>query len=259
MANDINNDIFHRVNLVLGEEFVRRAGDLKVIVLGLGGVGSWCAEGLFRTGFTNMTIVDCDTVNATNINRQMPALSTTIGKKKTEVVKERLLEINGDAKVTVIDKAYTEADQADFHLADYDIIIDAIDSLTNKAALILEAASYDDKIFVSSMGAASKIDATQISIAEFWKVTGCPLAAAIRKRFKKFKTLPKHKFKCIYSPEIPYRRDEYLTEEDKSSSKQVNGSLIHITGIFGFMITNVVVNEVMKQINSVDLHIGCHD
>ncbi len=252
MANDINNDIFHRVNLVLGEEFVRRAGDMKVIVLGLGGVGSWCAEGLFRTGFTNMTIVDCDTVNATNINRQMPALSTTIGKKKTEVVKERLLEINGDAQVTVIDKAYTEADHADFHLADYDIIIDAIDSLTNKAALILEAASYDNKIFVSSMGAASKIDATQISIAEFWKVAGCPLAAAIRKRFKKFKTLPKHKFKCIYSPEIPYRRDEYLTEEDKSSSKQVNGSLIHITGIFGFMITNVVVNEVMKRINSVD-------
>ena len=81
---------------------------------------------------------------------------------------------------------------------DYDIIIDAIDSLTNKAALILEAASYDNKIFVSSMGAASKIDATQISIAEFWKVAGCPLAAAIRKRFKKFKTLPKHKFKCIY-------------------------------------------------------------
>ena len=238
MANDINNDIFHRVNLVLGEEFVRRAGDMKVIVLGLGGVGSWCAEGLFRTGFTNMTIVDCDTVNATNINRQMPALSTTIGKKKTEVVKERLLEINGDAQVTVIDKAYTEADHADFHLADYDIIIDAIDSLTNKAAL--------------TMGAASKIDATQISLAEFWKVAGCPLAAAIRKRFKKFKTLPKHKFKCIYSPEIPYRRDEYLTEEDKSSSKQVNGSLIHITGIFGFMITNVVVNEVMKRINSVD-------
>ena len=97
MANDINNDIFHRVNLVLGEEFVRRAGDMKVIVLGLGGVGSWCAESLFRTGFTNMTIVDCDTVNATNIIRQMQALSTTIGMKMTEVVKERLLEIIGDA------------------------------------------------------------------------------------------------------------------------------------------------------------------
>ena len=97
MANDINNDIFHRVNLVLGEEFVRRAGDMKVIVLGLGGVGSWCAEGLFRTGFTNMTIVDCDTVNATNINRQMPALIATVGMKKTEVVKERLLAINPDA------------------------------------------------------------------------------------------------------------------------------------------------------------------
>jgi len=164
-----------------------------------------------------------------------------------------VLEINKNANVTVVDKAYTLADQADFHLDDYDIIIDAIDSLTNKAALILEASSYADKIFVSSMGAASKIDATQISVAEFWKVMGCPLAAAIRKRFKKFKTMPKHKFKCIYSPEIPYRREEYLTEEDKSSSKQVNGSLIHITGIFGFMITNVVGNEVMKTIRGEDI------
>jgi len=173
--------IFSRERLLFGNEIMEEISKCRIILFGVGGVGSWCAEGLVRSGIMNLTIVDCDTVCASNINRQLMATSKTVGKIKVDVLKERLMEINPEARITAIYKAFNDESAADFELGKYDYIIDAIDSLKDKAHLILSATNTSARLF-SSMGAALKFDSSRISVAEFWKVRGCPLAAALRRR-----------------------------------------------------------------------------
>ncbi len=172
--------MFDRTARLLGPEAMRRLGDVRVIVFGVGGVGSWTAETLVRTGIRHLTIVDADRVAESNINRQLPALSTTVGKVKTEVLRQHLLEINPEAEITAIHGLYT-ADSADsFDLTEWDYVVDAIDSLSDKALLILRATEAmavtsggpHPVRFYSSMGAALKMDPSRIGVAEFWKVKG---------------------------------------------------------------------------------------
>lgn len=238
--------------------------DTKVIIFGVGGVGSWCAEGLVRSGIGHLTIVDSDRVCITNVNRQMMATSKTVGMVKVDALKEKLLEINPNVEVTAIQAIYSEETAGQFNLDSFDYVIDAIDSLKDKASLILHATRSKCKFF-SSMGAALKLDPTKIAVTEFWNVKGCPLARALRQKFKRQHKFPAHKFLCVYSEELLSNRgkasscgtdkcvcpktekgpgDPSLSNHEWCSSKaQINGSLMHITAIFGLTLSGLVLQD----------------
>ena len=187
--------------MLLGDEAMDLIAEKRVIIFGVGGVGSWCAESLVRSGIRKLTIVDSDCVSVTNINRQLMATTKTVGQVKVDALKERLLSINPSAEITALQQIFTAETAESFELDSYDYIIDAIDSLKDKALLILLACQTKAKFF-SSMGAALKLDPTKIQVAEFWKVKGDPLARALRNRFKRDKLFPKRKFQCVYSDEL---------------------------------------------------------
>lgn len=174
----------------------------KVIVFGLGGVGSWCAEALVRSGVGHLTIVDADCVDPSNINRQLPALITTVGLPKAEVLAERFRLINPDAEIVPVVEFYDETTSDRYDFTSYDAVIDAIDSVPSKMLLITRATDARTPLF-SSMGAARRLDPGMVKVAEFWKVKGCPLARALRDRFKKADARPRRKFQCVYSDEPP--------------------------------------------------------
>ncbi len=231
-------NIFDRTALLLGKDGLERLRDSRIIVLGVGGVGSWAAECLIRTGVGHLTIVDPDMVSATNINRQLMATTATVGKPKAEVLKDRLLEINPEAEIKVRTESFTPESAHTFNLQSYDYVIDAIDSLKDKAELILLTTSVGVPL-LSSMGAALKLDPTRIHVAEFWDVKGCPLARALRQRFKRNKTYPKTKFKCVYSDEL--LQNVFTSSETCDYKAQINGSLCHITAIFGMTLAGIAV------------------
>ncbi len=208
----------------------------RVILFGVGGVGSWCAEALVRSGILRLTIVDSDRVSITNINRQLMATTTTVGQVKVEAMKERLLTINPSAEITALQKIFSQETAEEFHLDSYDYIIDAIDSLKDKALLILMACRTKARFF-SSMGAALKLDPTRIQVTEFWKVKGDPLARALRNKFKKEKLFPQRKFQCVYSDEL-LENKKPIDPDDRG-----NGSLVHITAIFGFTLAGLVLQD----------------
>ena len=223
---------------VLGNEAMLKLNERRVIIFGVGGVGSWCAESLVRTGLTHLTIVDSDTVCATNCNRQLMATSSTIGQVKVEAMRQRLMDINPDAHIMALSMRCTPESADEFHLEEYDVVIDCIDSLPDKADLILRASRlYPDTLLLSSMGAALKTDPTKIQVTEFWKVEGDGLARALRNRFKRSKQFPAHKFQCVYSKETPLPN---LMEGDG------NGSLVHVTAIFGMTLSGLAVKWVVK-------------
>jgi len=256
---EIEKGIFQRTQLLLGEDTVDRIAHQRVIIFGVGGVGSWCAESLIRSGIIHLTLVDSDHVCISNINRQLMATTKTIGKAKVEVLKERLLEINPEAEITALKKVYCAETAHEFHIDTFDYVIDAIDSLQEKCHLILHATNLSVRIF-SSMGAALKMDPTRIRVDEFWKVKGCPLAKAIRNRFKREKTFPKRKFKCVYSEELlrnmavgSNETDSNDTEIPETASEwharkvQTNGTVSHITAIFGFTLAGLVIQDIWKR------------
>ena len=223
--------------MLLGNDVMERMAQKRVIIFGVGGVGSWCVESLVRSGIRHLTIVDSDRVSITNINRQLMATTKTVGQVKVEALKERLLTINPSAEITALQKIFTQETAEEFDLDSYDYIIDAIDSLKDKALLILMACRTKAK-FYSSMGAALKLDPTRIQVAEFWKVKGDPLARALRNKFKKEKLFPKRKFQCIYSDELLENKMP-IDPDDRG-----NGSLVHITAIFGFMLAGLVLADI---------------
>ena len=239
MATD--QTIFSRNELLLGNEMMERIAQKRVIIFGVGGVGSWCAESLVRSGIRQLTIVDSDHVCITNVNRQLMATTKTIGQVKVETLKERLLSINPSAEITALQKIFTQETAEEFNLNYYDYIIDAIDSLKDKALLILLACQTDAKLY-SSMGAALKMDPTRIRVTEFWKVQGDPLARALRKKFKSQKQFPKRKFQCVYSDELLTNRG--TTTEQCPTKAQINGTVAHITAIFGFMLAGLVLEDI---------------
>lgn len=230
------NAIFQRAELLLGSETMELMAQQHVIIFGVGGVGSWCAEALVRTGIRQLTIVDFDRVDITNVNRQLMATTQTVGQVKVEALKERLLSINPDAEIVALQQVFTEETAAGFHLDSYNYIIDAIDSLKDKALLILMACQTKARFF-SSMGAALKLNPTKIQVAEFWKVKGDPLARALRNRFKKDKCFPRRKFQCVYSDEVV-------------STTNGKGSLVQITATFGMTLASLVIGDVLNSDNS---------
>jgi len=225
-----------RLELLMGKEPMQRLQDCRVLVFGVGGVGSWCCESLVRSGIGHITIVDPDKVCVSNINRQLMASSATIGRPKVEAMRERLLEINPELDIVALQKVFCEENAEEFDLDSYDYIVDAIDSLKDKAALILRA-SASKAVFLSSMGAALKLDPTRVRVAEFWDVRGCPLGAALRKRFRQRKTLPAKSFLCVYDDEVLDMRG------DQDPESRVNGSAVSVTAIFGFTIAGLILKD----------------
>jgi len=264
----IAKGIFQRTELLLGNEKMSRLSQKKVIIFGIGGVGSWCAESLVRTGIKHLTLVDSDRVCVTNINRQIHATTKTVGQVKTEVLKERLLEINPTAEITSMQKIYSIETHDFFNLDSYDYIVDAIDSLSSKIHLI-RMASRTNATFFSSMGASLKVDPTRVQVAEFWKVSGCPLGAMLRKRIRQG-DLPAKKFLCVYSNEVLENKgegsscgtdkclcpkskhgpgDHDLADHEWCSMKaQINGTTAHITAIFGFTLAGLVIQSIYNEI-----------
>ena len=264
----IERGIFNRAQLLLGSDAMERLGSIKVIIFGVGGVGSWCAESLVRSGSSDLTVVDSDRVCITNISRQLMATVKTVGQVKVEALKDRLLTINPMAEIDARQQIFSEETADSFCLDSYDYIIDAIDSLKDKR-LLIEMACNTKAVFFSSMGAALKMDPTRIKVAEFWKVEGCPLARALRQRFKRLKRKPARKFLCVYSDELLENKGHnascgtekcmcpkakngpgdaaLLNHEWCSSKAQINGSLMHITAIFGMTIAGLVVKDAVGR------------
>lgn len=264
----IEKGIFRRTELLVGNSVMDKIYGTNVIIFGVGGVGSWCAESLVRSGVSRLTIVDSDRVCVTNINRQLLATIKTVGQVKVEALKERLLEINPKAKITALQKIYNAETSESFSLGEYDFIIDAIDSLESKAHLI-RTATKTEATFISSMGAALKMDPTKIRIDEFWKVRGCPLGSALRKKIKQGEK-PSKKFLCIYSEEVlpnlgmnescgtekclcPKSKNgpgdpDLVNHEWCSSKAQINGTMAHITAIFGFTIAGLVLKKINESV-----------
>jgi len=244
-----NRDIFQRTELLLGEESMQRIAGAKVIIFGVGGVGSWCAETLIRSGIHHLTMVDGDEVVTSNINRQLMATTATIGLPKVEVLRERLQTINPDATIEAICGRYNTETAESFHLEQYDYVIDAIDSLKDKAQLINHVTRLKNVQLFSSMGAARKFDPTRIRVAEFWKVEGDPLARTLRHKFKQLSEYPERKFLCVYSDEILPSRQSVISSQQSAVNQEprVNGTLAHITVIFGNMLASLVLRQILLQ------------
>jgi tRNA A37 threonylcarbamoyladenosine dehydratase len=232
-----------RTELLLGREAVAGMARIRVIVFGTGGVGSWCAEALVRSGVRRMTIVDPDRVMISNVNRQLMATTTTVGRPKVEVMRERLLSICPEAEITAIQGAFTEATAQDFDLEGYDYVIDAIDSLKDKALLIETACRTAHTRLFSSMGAALKMDPTRVQTAEFWKVKGDPLARALRNWFKRQGRRPVRRFRCVYSDELLPNAGR----DEAGGAGRANGSVVHVTAVFGLVLAGLVVQDCVKK------------
>lgn len=231
------DNIYERTLPVAGPAMTERLRHgLNVLVVGVGGVGSWCAEALVRTGLCHITIVDSDSVAVSNINRQLPATTLTVGRPKVEVLSEHFRAINPEVEVVAVCGRYDETTAGDFDLNSYDYVVDAIDDLAAKALLINKATRSRTRFF-SSMGAARKLDPSRIAVAEFYKVQGCALARALRQKFKRTGEFPARKFKCVYSPErLEHRADP--------AEKGTNGTFMHTTAIFGLTLASLVISDI---------------
>lgn len=218
--------MFTRTIQLIGEEGFAALQRARVILFGVGGVGGWCAEALLRTGIGHLTIVDFDKVDTTNLNRQVVATHDNIGQSKVFEMQKRLLSIAPQADIQAIERQYNAATADTFDLAQYDIVVDAIDMVECKALLLYRATQAGCKVY-SSMGAGRKTDPQKIRTAEFWKVQGCPLARALRTKMKKANLLPAAKIQCVYSEEI--------------SGDQ--GTLAPVVGVFGMTLASMVIND----------------
>ena len=229
-----------RTRLLLGEEKMERLQQAHVLVVGLGGVGAYAAEMICRAGVGRMTIVDADTVQPTNINRQLPALHSTMGREKAEVLAARFKDINPDIQLTVL-PVFLKDDNIPKLLdaARYDFVVDAIDTLAPKCYLIAEALKRHIKI-VSSMGAGAKSDITPKRFADIWDTYHCGLSKAVRKRLQKLGI--KRKLPVVFSTEQADPKAVLLTE-DEQNKKSTCGTVSYMPAVFGCYLAEYVIKR----------------
>lgn len=233
-------DWTQRTALLLGEEKMQRMAAAHVLVVGLGGVGAYAAEMICRAGVGRMTIVDADTVQPSNINRQLPALHTTIGQPKAEVLAERFRQINPELELTVL-PVYLKDDTIPELLdaAHYDFIVDAIDTISPKCYLIYHAMQRRIKI-VSSMGAGAKSDISQVRFADIWETYHCGLSKAVRKRLQKMDV--KRKLPVVFSTEQADPRAVVLVDDEKNK-KSTCGTVSYMPAVFGCFLAEYVIKR----------------
>jgi len=231
-----------RTSLLVGEEALRRLTQQHVMVVGMGGVGSFAAEFVCRAGIGKMTIVDGDVVDPTNRNRQLPALATNHGVPKADIMAERLLAINPELELNVV-KSFVNPDMVEELLSSNpDYIIDAIDSITPKLTLIKTAYARKLRI-VSSMGAGAKVDPTQLRVVDISKTYNCPFAQQIRKMLKKDKIY--RGIKVAFSPEQPVKESLMLTD-GSNYKKSAYGTISYMPATFGAVVSSVAIRDLME-------------
>lgn len=254
--------IFSRTERMLGRSMMDALRTTKVAIIGLGGVGSWCAESLVRSGIGELLLVDSDRVCITNVNRQLMATVQTEGRIKVEVLAQRLKEINPAVRLDVRAQVYNAETAAGFGLESCAYVIDAIDSLTEKAALIRHALSIPTVTLFASMGAALKIDPFLIRASEFRKVEGDGLARALRQKFKKTGGFPARRFTCVWSPERRENLGPEVPDADRGAlppgahdwnlaKARINGTVAHTTAIFGFALAGLVLKDLEQKANPI--------
>lgn len=269
------NPSFSRLAMLAGESVVSKLQQTRIILFGAGGVGSWCAEALVRSGVGCLTLVDSDSICRTNINRQLQATSMNVGKVKVNELADRLREIHPDAEITSRKERYRRGEAEKFSLCTYDYVIDAIDSLSSKVDLIISAAEAGVTTF-TALGASCKIDPTRIRVSSLWNSQGCHLGKLVRKRLRRRKF--NGDLLCVYSEELLPPVDSGLSERDTGEcirprdvhgtpaggiapsdgrcgkKRQINGSAVHITGTFGFFLAGLVIQDVLRRARAED---GC--
>ena len=231
----IMDDFFSRSEALLGAETMEALRTKRVIIFGVGGVGSYAAEALIRTGLIHLTMVDGDTVQPSNINRQLPATRATLGMPKVEALKQRLLSINPEAEIEAIAEFYHDDNEnLKSQITNHQYLIDAIDSVNDKVDLILYASRVRVMKVFSSMGAALRFDPTQVTTGELMAIKGDALAKAVRARMKKIGQHPYKKIRCVYSTEQAQRCE-------------TRGSLMQVTATFGLALASLVIQDLTNQ------------
>lgn len=258
------NPIFQRLQLLTGTPALDRLAAARVGVFGIGGVGSWAAEALVRSGVGTITLVDNDVVCITNVNRQLQATTKNVGKPKVEELAARLRLLNPRCEVTPVMRACEPATVDEFDVAQYNYVLDCIDSITCKVALIRAAVAGGCTLF-SAMGAAAKLDPTQVRVSSIWQSHGCPLAKWIRRRLRESGF--QGDFPVVWSPEFiepveatsvacgthtcycpKFVPEDEAEHRDWCSEKRViNGTAVHMTAIFGMMLAGLVVQDAVAR------------
>ena len=231
-----------RAELLFKAEGLEKLRNSNVLVVGLGGVGSFSAEFLARAGVGKMTIVDGDIVDITNINRQLPALHSTIGQPKVKIVGDRLMDINPELKLTRVEEFLSPERAFDLISDEFDYVLDCIDSITPKLNLIIGAKRKKVKI-ISSMGAGGKMEASKVKVADISKTINCKLARTIRKRLKKEKI---NKVKVVFSSEIQDEMSLRMTD-GSNFKKSFYGTNSYMPGLFGLYAAETVIRYLLKK------------
>ena len=240
----MQSEWLQRTELLVKEEGIERLQSANILIVGLGGVGSFAAEFLVRSGIGNLTIVDGDTVDITNVNRQLPALNSTIGKNKTDVVAERILDINPEVNLKKINE-FLEPERMEELLTQekFDYVLDCIDSLSPKLALIITCKRKKIKL-VSAMGAGGKTDPSKVMVRDISKTNNCFLAKQIRKKLKKEQI---HKgFRCVFSTEIQDENSLKMTD-GSNYKKSFYGTISYMPAIFGLYAAAEVIRFLLKK------------
>ena len=232
-----------RTALLFREDGMEKLKNSNILIVGVGGVGSFAAEFIARAGVGKITIVDGDTVDITNINRQLPALHSTVGLSKVDVVGDRLLDINPELELTRIKEFLSPERAFDIVSADYDYVMDCIDSVTPKINLITSAKRKRVKI-ISSMGAGGKMEAAKVKVADISNTENCFLAKAIKKRLKEEKI--DKGVKVVYSSEIQDERS-LKTTDGKNYKKSFYGTNSYMPGLFGLYAAETVIRHILKK------------
>ncbi len=222
---------FSRTERLIGKENLEKLKNKNIIIFGLGGVGSFVAEALVRCGIGRMTVVDKDTVDITNINRQLYALHSTVGRNKADVAKERILDVNPSCEVTAVVKMYLPENSDEFDLSQYDYIVDAIDNVTAKIDLAVKSENLGIPM-IASMGTGNKLDPTAFRITDIYKTDTCPLCRVMRRELK---ARGVKKLKVIYSTEIP-----------KNDGERTPASISFVPSTAGLIIAGEVVKDLIK-------------
>ena len=232
-------DQFSREEILIGKDGVEKLKKAKVAVFGIGGVGSFVVEGLARCGVGNFVLVDMDEVSLSNLNRQLIATNSTIGKAKVNVAKERILDINSKAKVEVYREFFMPDGNKDMLDDSLDYIVDCVDTVTAKIELVLCAKKLNIPI-ISSMGTGNKLDPTKFEVSDIYDTSVCPLAKVMRKELNKRGI---DKLKVVYSKEEPIKTEKKIIGENK---KMVPGSISFVPSVAGLIIAGEVVKDILK-------------
>ncbi len=233
------NEIFSRTEMLIGDDSLLKLQNSRVAVFGVGGVGGYVAEALVRAGLGKIDLIDNDSVSESNLNRQIIALHSTIGKMKTQVMSQRLLDINPELEVMIHNKFVLPENIDEFDFLHYDYIVDAIDTVSGKLAII-EKAYFLGKPVISSMGTGNKLDPTKFEITDINKTSVCPLARVMRYELKKRGV---KKLKVLYSKEEPIKPTVQATTE---KGKAVPGSISFVPSVAGLVIASQVIKDLIK-------------